>query len=85
MIKVIKLYNSWCSSSIILDKMLRDLNIKYENISIDSLDGEGVSLKYNIKTTPALLILDKEDNLIRKMLGLPNNSIDLIKFIYETN
>lgn len=43
----------------------------------------GASLKYNVRAIPTLLVLDENDNLVRKMTGLPATPTDLTKFVYE--
>ena len=83
--KVIKLYADWCGPCKVLENMLKECNIKYENINIDTPDGEGLSLKYNVRSVPTILILDEDNNLVRKMTGLPSTSDDLTKFIYDAN
>ena len=45
-------------------------NIEHESVNIDSMDGEGLSLKYNIKSLPTLLVTDDEGNLLRKLSGM---------------
>lgn len=81
--KVVKLYADWCGPCKVLERMMRDLDIKHENVNIDSPDGEGLSIKHNVKAIPTLLVLDENDNLIRKMTGLPATPTDLTKFVYE--
>lgn len=81
--KVVKLYADWCGPCKVLERMMRDLDIKHENVNIDSLDGEGLSIKHNVRAIPTLLVLDENDNLIRKMTGLPATPTDLTKFVYE--
>ena len=83
--KVIKLYADWCGPCKVLENMLRECNIKYENVNIDTPDGEGLSLKYNVRSIPTILILDEDNNLVRKMTRLPSSSDELMKFIYETD
>ena len=84
-IKIVKLYADWCAPCRILHKMMRDLDIKHENVNIDSPDGEGLSIKHDVRAIPTLLVLDENDNLIRKMTRLPATPEDLTKFIYEAN
>ncbi len=81
--KVVKLYADWCGPCKVLERMMRDLDIKHENVNIDSPDGEGLSVKHNVRAIPTLLVLDENDNLIRKMTGLPATPTDLTKFVYE--
>lgn len=83
--KIVKLYADWCGPCRVLEKTMQDLDIKHENINIDSVDGEGLSVKYGIRAIPAILIFDDEDNLLRKLVGLPGSPEELTKFIYATN
>ena len=83
--KVVKLYADWCGPCKVLERMMRDLDIKHENVNIDSPDGEGLSIKHSVRAIPTLLVLDEHDNLIKKMTGLPATPEDLTKFIYEAN
>lgn len=83
--KLIKLYADWCGPCKVLEKMLKDHNIEHESVNIDSPDGEGLSIKHSVRAIPTLLVLDENNNLVRKMTGLPATSTDLTKFIYETN
>nr|DAY06971.1 MAG TPA: TRX family protein [Crassvirales sp.] len=84
-IKIVKLYADWCAPCKVLERMMRDLDIKHENVNIDSPNGEGLSIKHDVRAIPTLLVLDENDNLIRKMTGLPAIPEDLTKFIYEAN
>lgn len=83
MAKLIKLYADWCGPCKVLGNMLKDHNIEHESVNIDSPDGEGLSIKYNVRAIPTLLVLDENDNLVRKMSGLPATPTDLTKFVYE--
>ena len=71
--KVIKIYADWCGPC---------KEIEHESVNIDSMDGEGLSLKYNIKSLPTLLITDNEGNLLRKLSGMVSKE-KLLKFIYQ--
>lgn len=82
--KVIKLYADWCGPCKVLENMLKECNIKHENVNIDSPDGEGLSIKYGVRSIPTILILDEEENLLRKRVGVPTPD-ELMKFIYETD
>lgn len=42
-------------------------------------------IKHNVRAIPTLLVLDENNNLVRKVSGLPATPEDLTKFIYETN
>lgn len=85
MAKLIKLYADWCGPCKVLEKMLVESNVEHENVNIDSPDGEGLSLKYNVRAIPTMLVLDDDGNLLRKMTGLPATPEDLMKFVYEAD
>ena len=80
--KVIKIYADWCGPCTELEKLLKECNIEHESVNIDSMDGEGLSLKYNIKSLPTLLVTDNEGNLLRKLSGMVSKE-KLLKFIYQ--
>lgn len=83
--KLIKLYASWCGPCKVLDKMLKEhSNIKYENVDIDTPDGEGLSVKYNVRSVPTMLIVDEEGNLVNRLTGVPTVD-ELMKFVYEAD
>ena len=82
---VVKVYAEWCGPCKVLDKMLQESNIEYKSVDIDSSEGEELSLTHKIRGVPTLLILDDNNNLIRKKVGLFLSNEDLIKFINEDN
>lgn len=85
MVKLIKLYADWCGPCKVLEKMLVESNVEHESVNIDSPDGEGLSLKYNVRAIPTMLVLDEDGNLLRKMTGLPATPENLMKFVYEAD
>ena len=85
MAKLIKLYADWCNPCKVLETMLKDNNIEHESVNIDSLEGEDLSLKYNVRAIPTMLVLDENGNLLRKMTGLPATPEELMKFVYEAD
>lgn len=83
--KIVKLYADWCGPCRVLEDMLRRCDIKHESVDAESPDGEGLSIKYHVRNLPTLLILDDDENLLRKMTGLPKSTDELTNFIYATN
>lgn len=83
--QVVKVYAEWCGPCKVLDNMLQESNIEYKSVDIDSSEGEYLSLTHKIRGVPTLLILDDNNNLIRKKVGLFLSNEDLIKFINEDN
>lgn len=82
--RLFKIGANWCGPCKALDKLLEDNNIKYEHIDIDTPNGEGLSIKFNVTSIPTLVITDDEENVLRKRIGVPTLD-ELMKFIYETD
>ena len=82
--RLFKIGANWCVPCRALDKLLEDNNIKYEHIDIDTPNGEGLSIKFNVTSIPTLVITDDEENVLRKRIGVPTLD-ELMKFIYETD
>lgn len=83
--KLLKLYATWCKPCVELSEMLKEHNIPHESVDVDSLDGEGMVSKYEIRALPTLLKFDDNDNLKDKLVGCPGTKEELMKFIYATN
>lgn len=79
--KVIKVYADWYGPCRELEKLLQECGIEHESVDIDSMDGEGLSLKYNIRSLPTLIVTDNEGNLLRKLSGMVSKE-KLVEFIY---
>ena len=82
--RLFKIGANWCGPCRALDKLLEDNNIKYEHIDIDTPNGEGLSIKFNVTSIPTLVITDDEENVLKKRIGVPTLD-ELMKFIYETD
>ena len=82
--RLFKIGANWCGPCRAVDKLLEDNNIKYEHIDIDTPNGEGLSIKFNVTSIPTLVITDDEENILRKRIGVPTLD-ELMKFIYETD
>ena len=83
--KLLKLYATWCKPCVELSEMLKEHNIPHESVDVDSLDGEGMVSKYEIRALPTLLKFDDDDNLKDKLVGCPGTKEELMKFIYASN
>lgn len=83
--KLLKLYATWCKPCVELSEMLKEHNIPHESVDVDSLDGEGMVSKYEIRALPTLLKFDDDDNLKDKLVGCPGTKEELMKFVYATN
>ena len=81
--KVLKFYADWCGPckvyAPILDKVVKESKIEYENIDIDK-DIDGLAAKYKIRSIPATVFI-YDDGTVVKEAGLLSEEIlkDFIK------
>lgn len=68
--KLIKLYSNSCGPCKVLENNLKQANIEHENVIITSDKGEELADKYSVRNIPTLLLLDDNDNLIKKFTGI---------------
>lgn len=68
--RVLKIYSKTCGPCKVLESNLRVANIPHENIDIQSVEGENIIDKYEIKTVPTLIIIDDEGNVVKRHNGL---------------
>lgn len=78
--KIIKVYATWCSSCKYIDKLLKDNNIEYTNIDIDTTEGENLQEEYNIVKLPTLLVFT-EDNVLTTKIDEVEDIEEYIKTI----
>lgn len=83
--EIVKLYSEGCGPCKVLDKMLKDNNVEYESIDINSDKGTDIAIEYSVRGVPALLVFDENKDLLRKKVGLFSSINDLNKFLYEHN
>lgn len=70
--KLLKVYSKTCGPCKVLERNLKQSGIEYINIDVDSEEGEEISNKYEVTMVPTLLLLDDNDNLIKKNTGILN-------------
>ena len=70
--KLLKVYSKTCGPCKVLERNLKQSGIEYINIDVDSEEGEKISDKYEFTMVPTLLLLDDNDNLIKKNTGILN-------------
>lgn len=68
--RLIKLYSNSCGPCKVLENNLKQANIEHENVLVASDKGEELADKYNVRNIPTLLLLDDNDNLIKKFTGI---------------
>ena len=70
--KLLKVYSKTCGPCKVLERNLKQSGIEYINIDVDSEEGEKISDKYEVTMVPTVLLLDDNDNLIKKNTGILN-------------
>ena len=70
--KLLKVYSKTCGPCKVLERNLKQSGIEYINIDVDSEEGEKISDKYEVTMVPTLLLLDDNENLIKKNTGILN-------------
>ena len=67
--KLLKFTASWCPSCKQLSKVLEDFNdIPVEEVDVE--DQFELADKYGIRNLPTMILLDKDNNEIRRFVGL---------------
>lgn len=67
--QLLKFYASWCNPCKTLSDILKDIHFPYEIIAINIDENPELSLKYDVKTIPTLILLDNDNSLITKVTG----------------
>jgi thioredoxin 1 len=91
MIKIIKFSSTWCAPCKAMSPIFKKIsemdefkNIQFLSYDIEE-DEEGVELveKFNIRNIPTIVIVDANDNPMKKIIGLIKEN-ELINTIKET-
>ena len=67
-----------------LENNLQLAGIPHESVDVQSIQGEDIVDKYEVKTVPTLILVDDEGNVLKKHSGLLNVQ-ELKEFYNETN
>lgn len=74
--KVIDVYATWCGPCKQLAPIFEDLsknedfkNVSFSKVDVDN-DDELLVEKYGIRSVPTMLLIDENDNVIKKIIGL---------------
>lgn len=82
--KVVKIYSKTCGPCKVLEKNLQLAGIEHESVDINSEVGEEAVDQYGIRTVPTLILLNDNNELVKKQVGLLSVE-ELKKFINEIN
>ena len=64
---ILKFFGSWCNPCKALSKSLEDAGIEHQSIDVD--ENEELTEKYNVRSVPTIVVLDKDDNEIGRFIG----------------
>jgi len=70
--KLIKIYADWCGPCKIMDSILKDINLKEFNTTLEPVNidnSKEIAVKYNVKSIPFFALEDSEGNLLRTAIG----------------
>lgn len=68
--KVLKIYSRTCGPCKVLENNLQLAGIPHESIDVQSIQGEDIVSKYEIKAVPTLILVDDEGNVVKRYSGL---------------
>lgn len=68
--KLLKFYADWCGPCKMLSRVIEDVKLPYpvEDINIDQ--DQDLAMKYGIRGVPTLVLVDNENNEIRRVSGM---------------
>ena len=64
---ILKFFGSWCNPCKALSKSLEDAGIEHQSIDVD--ENEELTEKYNVRSVPTIVVLDKDDNEVGRFVG----------------
>ena len=82
--KVLKIYSKTCGPCKVLENNLQLAGIEHESVDINSEAGGEAVDKYDVRSIPTLLLLNDNDELVKKQVGLLNVE-ELKKFVNEVD
>ena len=82
--KVLKIYSRTCGPCKVLENNLQLAGIPHESIDVQSIQGEDIVAKYEVKAVPTLILVDDKGNVVKKHSGLLNIQ-ELKEFCNEIN
>lgn len=80
--KVLKIYSRTCGPCKTLESNFQLAGIPHESIDVQSIQGEDIVAKYEIRAVPTLILVDDEGKVVKRHTGLLGIE-DLKKFANE--
>ncbi len=82
--KVLKIYSRTCGPCKVLESNLQLAGIPHESVDVQSIEGENIVDKYEVRAVPTLILIDDEGNVMKRHTGLLGVQ-ELKEFCNETN
>lgn len=82
--KVLKIYSRTCGPCKVLESNLQLASIPHESVDVQSIEGENIVDKYEVRAVPTLILIDDEGNVMKRHTGLLGVQ-ELKEFCNETN
>ena len=68
--KVLKIYSRTCRPCKVLESNLQLAGIPHESIDVQSMQGEDIAAKYEVRAVPTLILVDDNGNAVKRHSGL---------------
>ena len=80
--KVYKFYAEWCAPCKMLSKVIKDAGDKVtaEIVDINIDEQMNTAIKFNVRSVPAMVIVDDQENEIKRLNGYVNEE-KLLEFL----
>lgn len=78
--KLLKFQASWCQPCKVLTASMQGMDIPYPVETVDAQENEDILAKYNIRSVPALVLVNDDGSEIDRLVGASNKDA-VIKFL----
>lgn len=80
--KVYKFYAEWCAPCKMLSKVIKDAGDKVtaEIVDINIDEQMNIAIKFNVRSVPAMVVVDDQENEIKRLNGYVNEE-KLLEFL----
>jgi thioredoxin-like negative regulator of GroEL len=76
--KLLKFYAEWCNPCKKLTEMLETVTLPYEIEEVNIDEHMDKALQFNVRTVPAMVLVNEYDAVVNRMTGLPANAQELV-------
>lgn len=68
--KLLKIYSQSCGPCKVLENNLQLSGLTYQSVDVQSDEGSEITEKYGVRTVPTLLLLNDNNEVIKKHVGV---------------